>query len=303
MRDEGRNCVMQAKDGSNGSSGSNEAGKANRPVSASALAPGEGSSAVLALFRAPGLFVAAIVLSVTCFQVFPDDTLESSLVQGIALSIMVLALVRIGRPKALQRSCKTISSLGRWVVFVLAVGFAAGIALCLLSEPVGFFDSDAAARVAFILPICLMTGLFEEGVFRVLALDAFLTRLAPLRAAVVSAVLFGLLHVSFGQALAVGDAVAWTQAVLKPVQAGLFGFFMAVLYLKGCSLWFLAWVHAAFDLVYLGPIMLATGMQPVYVTGGFDDLIVLAATTILLLAPARAAWSAFRAPSKAASDS
>lgn len=285
----------------------NAAGSEAAPASGSApgAAPGvgEGSSGELASWRSPGLFVAAIVLSVACFQVFPGDDPASSLAQGAALSVIVLAIVRVGCPEVLRRSRNAVGSLGWWAAFVLAVGLAAGVALWLLSGSAGFLGSNAVARAAYVLALCLMTGLFEEGVFRVLALDALLTRVTPLRAAVASAVLFGLLHASFGQALAVGDAVGWVQAVLKPVQAGLFGFFMAALCLKGCSLWFLAGIHAAFDLVYLGPIMFATGVQPAYVTGGFGDAAVLAATTLLFFASARAAWLALRAPSEASSDS
>lgn len=281
----------------------NAAGSEAAPASGSAPGAGEGSSGELASWRSPGLFVAAIVLSVACFQVFPGDDPASSLAQGAALSVIVLAIVRVGCPEVLRRSRKAVGPLGWWAAFVLAVGLAAGVALWLLSGSAGFLGSNAVARAAYVLALCLMTGLFEEGVFRVLALDALLTRVTPLHAAVASAVLFGLLHASFGQALAVGDAVGWAQAVLKPVQAGLFGFFMAALYLKGGSLWFLAGIHAAFDLVYLGPTLFSTGVQPAYVTGGFGDAAVLAATTLLLFASARAAWLALRVPSEASSDS
>ncbi|WP_270299814.1 type II CAAX prenyl endopeptidase Rce1 family protein, partial [Eggerthella sinensis] len=85
---------------------------------------------------------------------------------------------------------------------------------------------------------------------------------AALAAAAVSSVLFGALHVSLGDSASAVGAVAVAQTILKPVQAALFGFFMAALYVAARNLWQLAAVHAAFNLAYTGPLLLMGGFQP-----------------------------------------
>ena len=126
-----------------------------------------------------------------------------------------------------------------------------------------------------VVALCLLTAVFEEGVFRVLALDAFAPALGGgrrgmLRAALVSAVLFGALHVSLGEAASAvqaADFVAVAQTACKPVQAALFGLFMAAMYFGTRNLWTLVAVHAAFNFLYAGPQLLAGNLQQTYVTG------------------------------------
>jgi membrane protease YdiL (CAAX protease family) len=87
------------------------------------------------------------------------------------------------------------------------------------------------------------TGVYEELWFRGLALRAALP-LGPGRAATLTAVVFGVVHlgnVMFGQNVAVTAAQA--------VGATCFGFGYAVLRLRTSALWVLAGTHAVFDLL------------------------------------------------------
>lgn len=240
--------------------------------------------------------------------------------------------------------------LGRWTVAVLALGALAGAASWWVlagsgmpgGAALGAAEGVAAGAASGLAPVvsgdggsvlalvfglgsiavlCLLTGVFEEGVFRVLALDALapafcadgrwdrsgergsaserMPESAPYRrglfgAAVASSVLFGMLHVSAVDAAAVGSAVAWAQFALKPVQAALFGFFMAALYVRTGSLWMVAGAHGLFNLLYTGPALLVGGVSSTYVTGSPAELALLAATTLLLIPPAIAAARAFQ---------
>lgn len=239
------------------------------------------------------VFVAALVASAACFSLVPGDTLGGSLVQGAALAAVALAAVGASRPQALRVPRSGAGGLGAWVAYVLAVGLAAGIASFLLLPQTAPLDV-APLRVLQVVALCLLTGVFEEGMFRVLALDALVPALGGgrrgmLRAALVSAVLFGVLHVSLGEANFAVDAVAGMQAVFKPLQAGLFGFFMAALYFATRNLWTLVAVHAAFNLLYTGPQLLAGDVQQTYLTGNPFDFALLAVTVVLLHRAARAA--------------
>lgn len=115
-----------------------------------------------------------------------------------------------------------------------------------------------------------------------------------LSAALFSSLLFGLLHASgAGDAFAVatsqgeGAALALAaNAALKFLQAGMFGFCMAALFLKRGNIWLAVVLHATFDLLYLGPALFSAGAVPeTYLTGNAADMVVLAATIMLILLP------------------
>lgn len=235
------------------------------------------------------LFVVALALSVVCFQVVPGNTISFALQQSALLATFAVGAValsgnsgglRVRRPPAWG-----------WIAYLLVVGFAGGMFAWWTAGHLAQVGSWA--NVAGIVALCLFTGVFEEGVFRVLAMRAFIPALGDgrrgvLGAAVMSSVLFGLLHASASD-LIFADAIVWAQVVLKPVQAGLFGFFMAALFVRTRNFWFVSGVHTVFNLFYIGPLLLMTGtMQTTYATGSLVDLVLLA-TTVLLLLPLMAA--------------
>lgn len=252
------------------------------------------------------VFVAALVATACCFSLVPGDTLAGSLAQGAALAAVALAAVAASRPRALRapRLCDGRGLLA-WALYVLAVGLAAGLA-SLVVQPQGAALDASPLRVMQVVALCLLTAVFEEGVFRVLALDAFAPALGGgrrgmLRAALVSAVLFGALHVSLGEAASAvqaADFVAVAQTACKPVQAALFGLFMAAMYFGTRNLWTLVAVHAAFNFLYAGPQLLAGNLQQTYVTGNPIDFVLLAVSSVLLLPAAHAAFRSFRKNSK-----
>ena len=156
------------------------------------------------------VFVAALVATACCFSLVPGDTLAGSLAQGAALAAVALAAVAASRPRALRapRLCGGRGLLA-WALYVLAVGLAAGLA-SLVVQPQGAALDASPLHVMLVVALCLLTAVFEEGIFRVLALDAFAPALGGgrrgmLRAALVSAVLFSCfprrtrLFVAFGK--------------------------------------------------------------------------------------------------------
>ena len=265
-------------------------------------------------------FAAALGLSAACFQAIPADEPAGLMAQSGALAAVAAAAMTLSRPvdagarlgdplpegvspapsRESWAARGRLRPLAAWTAYVLAVGLASGIAFWL----VGFAGASAPApmeaggslalRAAYVLALCVLTGVYEEGVFRVLALRAFLPHAGPVRAAVASAVLFGLLHgASADFAVAGADgatvAVAGAQMVLKPVEAGLFGLFMAALFLETGSFWAVALIHAAFDMLRLGPGLMDGALLGMHATGSAADLAVLAAAAALLAPPAAAA--------------
>lgn len=142
---------------------------------------------------------------------------------------------------------------------------------------------------------CFVTALVEELIFRGALLSALLLIIRRVRtnwaqprfdAAVASAVVFGLVHVVSGLLAQPWTPSAVLQALLKATQAGLFGFYMAALFIKTRSLVVPIVVHFVFDVVYFGPAYLIVGAFPsTYITGSYGDLVILLLTSVLLLPP------------------
>lgn len=275
------------------------------------------------------VFIAAIAACAVCFSVLPGDDLTGSLAQGCVLAAIAIVGVLLTDARAMRSpgthdgaasggeeadgcelcgtssdrgSAKRGRTLGKWMAYGLAVGLIAGFAGWILAgapdAAIGAAVSSIAARGAFVVAICVLTGVFEEGVFRVLALDALAPQFGGggeglLKAAVWSSVLFGLVHAGFGEAASLGGAVAWAQALVKPLQAALFGFFMAALFVRTRSLWVVAGAHGLFDVACLGPVMLVEGAPQPYVTGSVADLALLVLVTVLLVPPAVVAFRSF----------
>ena len=117
-----------------------------------------------------------------------------------------------------------------------------------------------------------------------------------LQIALFSALIFGLMH-AFGtgdpqsaEALSANTqlvvALCAVQGILKMIQAGLFGFCMAVIFMRTGNIWLPAITHAAFDLLYLGPQLLCNGQLPsTYLTGNLADIAVILLTIVLLFRP------------------
>ena len=266
------------------------------------------------------LFVTVLVLVVLCFQVIPGGTLGGMLLQAAVLSAIALGGIALVDRHALKGELASASErllwagAARWTAYVLVIGLIFGAAAWWGAVSSGAlaavsrFDTLTAllVRLAATVALCLLTGVFEEGVFRVLALDAFestfgTSRLGVLYAAITGSVGFGVLHVSIGEASAAGSAIAWTQAAIKPVQAGLFGFFMAAVFVRTRNLWIIVGIHALFDMLYAGPLMVAGDLQLTYVTGSSYDLVLLAFSTLLLI-PAAIASAKFFLSREAAED-
>ncbi|MDO9695151.1 MAG: CPBP family intramembrane metalloprotease [Candidatus Latescibacteria bacterium] len=103
------------------------------------------------------------------------------------------------------------------------------------------FGPATAGRLLFLAAVALMTGFAEEVVFRGVAVHALLPG-GVLRAALLSSVIFGLLHLAN---LAAGAEPVATG--LQVVFAGLFGFAAAAPRLVTGTLWPLVAIHALQD--------------------------------------------------------
>ncbi len=250
------------------------------------------------------LLLVALVVASLCFQLIPGDTLAGSLIQALPLAAVAVLAVVLSDSHALgaSRQAGRVFKVWPWVVFLGVLGLVSGIVS--LAVAAGAKGSPAvltteaatlAPRVLIVFVLCLLTGLFEEGIFRAVSIDAFAAAFGPdakgLRNAVIcSALLFGIAHLSsadFSAAMAAGSAIMWSQAILKPIEAAFFGAVLAVVFVHTRNLWIVVGIHSLFDLLSLGPTLILTGLpQTTYATGSLVDMAVLAAITALLIGAA-----------------
>lgn len=197
------------------------------------------------------------------------------------------------------------------VVLVLLAGLVGGVGTMVSA---GVLWSASLEGVGNAMAVALETSVVEEVLFRGVVLWGLIAwwgrghtkQAATKHAVIASAVLFGVLHlapdgplVSEGAwAAAEATDAPWLilagQAVLKVVQATLFGVIMARFVVR--SPWFqeAGWqrarsllvplvIHFAFDMLYLGiPLCAGLSLPDSYLTGSVGDMATLALTAFLL---------------------
>lgn len=262
--------------------------------------------------------VGVFLLADVCLIAFDGESLTGSLLGTALAALVTLVALAAFVPQTLQRrrssshrarlpqpfSCALVVAL---VVFAGLVGGLLDVVCIgnvsretlpgLFANILSSMISCDFARVALAVALCIATALFEEGFFRGLLVPCVAVRTTALRAAVVSALVFGALHVLSAvpvpaptptpeSALSLDFAVLSASAVLKTIQATLFGFCMAALFLRTGSIWMCVFAHAAFDALYFAPHIVILGELPMtYLSANPLDLAVLAVTIVLLLLP------------------
>ena len=154
------------------------------------------------------------------------------------------------------------------------------------------------SNIVLFVALCVATGIFEEGFFRGVLSCGFTDALRmegkenfALLGAIVSAFIFGFLHVTsvpLGISL---NEVMIMQLIMKTIQATFFGFIMSAVLFRTGNLWMVATLHAGFNILSMGPAFVVTGMIPsTYITGDPIDLVVLIVSALLLVPPVVYAW-------------
>ena len=229
--------------------------------------------------------------------VHPDDPDGSTTVGSAAAAPAACAPAATLTSRQLPTR-RTPAGLRVPVALVCVAGLLGGaISWAAAGFPYPLASPQTAILAAQILALCALTGIAEEALYRAAMIEAFLPALgddgrATLKAALASALIFAALHLS---APADGSVIALAQSLLKPVQAALFGFTLALLYCRTRSVWPCAALHAAFNALYLAPGLLAAGsLATTYATGQLPDLVMLASTTAILAIAAVLALRASR---------
>lgn len=186
---------------------------------------------------------------------------------GVALSAIIgLVIMLIARPSLRDFGFRVPRNIGRvlWFIPLLAT-----VVIALVTGGVSVSSTTAGAIVLLTVAV----GVNEEVFFRGLILAA-LRRLGDRKAIVVSAILFGVLHLA---GLAGGATPLY--AALQVVFAALFGLVAAQIVVLTGSLWPTIIWHVLYDTVsYLG----GDQLTPVTIGGAVANCVILAATAVIL---------------------
>lgn len=266
--------------------------------------------------------VCSLLLAVAPGAVASDSSLIAQLTATALSAVVALMLLSVFVPRLVRWRMPDAPSM-LFAAALAAVGAVSFIATALFPAAFGLSFTDLssteiAGRLGVGALLCVATGVFEEALFRGLAMTCLLHRAtadcassaspsppqaygpsarsackpapassAPVSfAALVSASLFALVHVVGtppAEAASSGIVVA-AQIVLKALQAGMFAYCMAALMVETRSIWLPVVAHAVFDLLYFAPTMIASAALPAtYATGNCGDLVVLALTIAFLV--------------------
>lgn len=199
------------------------------------------------------------------------------------------------------------SVAGGWAPSVLAAGLVPDVpadALAGAAGATGLFglsEAQAGAQgtldaLVFFCATCVLTGAIEELIFRgALMRGAVHFGCTWQRAAFISAVVFGLMHLGLPAEDLTTNACAWTQCVLKVLEGVAFGYALATLYASLKKLWPCMLLHITFDALYFAPYFHQYRAFPTtYVSGNAFDLAGLFCSCVLLAAAALVAWVSWR---------
>ena len=157
-------------------------------------------------------------------------------------------------------------------------------------------SGDTLFLLLRLIASCAVTAAFEEMVFRGALLGVLLYRLRGLSSAVptaniVAALVFAAFHVFPEMSMVFDDPVLVLPAVLKFIQAALFGFCAGAVVIETKALLAMVGAHWLFDIFYFWPTYLYEGYFPMgYVVGDWVNLLVLGVSVLLFLPAAITAW-------------
>lgn len=235
--------------------------------------------------------IVVFMLCVLVMNLMTGQSLIDQCLQTAVLSaILILAVALYNKRRVLSpHILKSTRGARGAIVFLLAVAVLTGGTLLVLGLNHGeSIVEDWLVTTALFTLLCFLTGISEEGLFRGVMFSAMSNSFgraknSAFKAALISAAIFGILHVSQDLAVQVKSSpIILMQVILKPVQAAMFGFIMAGLYQKSQNFWCISALHGLYNVLTMTPGVLFTGVVPLgHLTGSIADFAVLVASLVL----------------------
>lgn len=238
----------------------------------------------------------ALIISECVIYFWPSGNSTAEMIlPRIILSIFVLGIIVLAggktvlvlKPKAITFSLKKGAYLlilaGLMFVLLLIVtslyplilDYAVSAGEDLAQSQSLALPADWVSQIISTFVLCIFVGIFEEGLFRGIVFDGLISKMGGSRkgivwAMIISSFLFGFVHV---WTIFLGGGVTTSsvlQAILKTVETGMFGFFLAAVYLKTNNIWGAVIMHTLFDFLLMAAQVMtgSSGVEGTYVSSG-----------------------------------
>lgn len=217
-------------------------------------------------------FCALTVAFIILLTVPTNGTVLQNFRQEIPLALMtMLLLFAIGGTSLIKLKGKGIGFTFKKSILYLTPGvllFASTVVGALFSN--GAIHQDWFIMLVQATIFYLLLGIFEEGLFRGVILQAFLVKMGKTRGGLIGAValngfIFGFAHIllTWFETGVDLSALGLMQALLKTLSAGMAGFFFGAIYLKTRNIWGIALVHGLSDFLLMAGSLIFFGTNSV----------------------------------------
>lgn len=215
----------------------------------------------------------ALVISFVILLTIPTDgTVLENLRQEILLTIWTVALmIGIGGTNLVKFKLKGIGFTFRKSVWYLLPGFLIfGATIISTISSRDNLQNNWFVLIIEAIIFYLLLGVFEEGLFRGIILQAILEKMGSTKKGIINSVaigafIFGFAHILLSWMLTGIDlsTMGLMQGLLKTLSAGLAGFFFGAIYLRTKNLWGIALVHGLSDLLMMLGSLIFSGTNSV----------------------------------------
>ena len=185
---------------------------------------------------------------------YEETILNMILVRFILGAFLLGVMVCMGAKESLCTVKKGMGFTLRSSVYILIIsGLLSMSAVVTAVVRYGIPDGFLSAEIGNLI-LALSVGIFEEALFRGVLLQGLLRKMGGTKnglwgAVLLSAIIFGALHVINYILGGSYDLVGIIQTIGKSLQAGIFGLLLAAIYLKTHNFWAIAVVHMINDFV------------------------------------------------------
>lgn len=224
-----------------------------------------------------------------------SDLFQLMIRELIVGSVMLILIALITGVKEIKFSLKGFGfAFKRTWIFLLLSVLLSSFSLVLLFTGRSTFTDHILLKFIELIILALFIGFYEEGLFRGLFLNAFLSKWGHshkgiFNAALLSSILFGALHIYpsiiHGE---ITDLISFGTALGKTLQAGMLAFVLAAVYLKTRNFWDIAIIHGLNDFI----VFISTELTVIpnsesshgnYTSGGSMGLIMIGFYIVMIL--------------------
>lgn len=189
--------------------------------------------------------------------------------------VAVIIFIALGGGSWLRLNWKSIRFTWKFVRPLIIINLVLG-ALTVIGILYGFYTGgielmNSARLAGYCTLLCLLVGINEEVMFRGLALGGLLAKMGDskegiIRAAIISSIIFGAIHVIWDLDFTNGYSIA--TGAMKTLETSMFAFVFCYPVIKGRNLWGAITAHGFFDWIILCGNTIASGgiEAPTYVT-------------------------------------